>query len=333
MESTLQHPMELNEVARLNTAVDKLSHRLLSTIGQQVHDHLTHYLTLPHQLNQLNAGLMLSGQLDINDLKASSQHFWRQAKIFENFSYIGAAIVSGKEAGAGIWVTGVDLSVYENPGGKGYDYAADDQGNATHLIQSYDYDPFGEPWRKKIMAEGKPAWTPVYTTEIATDVVDGGQELEQDQFSNVGYEYYVCLNAEYPLVNRDGTLLGFTVVDLLVTDIGKFLANLPISAAGQVFVMERDGMLVASSSAYPMLYKLDGTATRYSVFNTPDPVVKAVGTALTQKFQDFHTIQTTQQFDFSQESGDRQFVHIAPWQDEYGLDWLVVVTLPESDFV
>lgn len=331
MEATIQPTIDVPTPDRATTIIDNLSYRLLNSIGQRVHDHLTHYLTFPYQLNQLNACLMLSGKLDINDLKASSKLFWQQSKIFKNFSYVGAAIANGKEAGAGIWVTGVDLSVYENPGGKGYDYAADNEGNATHLIQSYDYDPFGEPWRQQIMAEGKPAWTPIYTTEIDTDVVQN-DSLNQDEFSNVGYEYYVCLNAEYPLVNEEGTLLGFTVVDLLVTDISKFLCDLNISPSGQVFMIERDGMLVASSSSHPILYKQDGTATRYSVVNTPDPVVRAIASELTHRFDTFETIQDGQQFDCHLD-GQRQFVQVAPWRDEFGLDWLVVVTIPEADLL
>ncbi len=29
----------------------------------------------------------------------------------------------------------------------------------------------------------------------------------------------------------------------------------------------------------------------------------------------------------------RQFVQVTPYQDQYGLDWLVVVIIPESDFM
>jgi hypothetical protein len=28
-----------------------------------------------------------------------------------------------------------------------------------------------------------------------------------------------------------------------------------------------------------------------------------------------------------------QFVQVTPWQDEFGLDWLVIVVVPESDFM
>jgi signal transduction histidine kinase len=32
-------------------------------------------------------------------------------------------------------------------------------------------------------------------------------------------------------------------------------------------------------------------------------------------------------------NGQRQFVQVKPWRDQYGLDWLVVVVVPESDFM
>ena len=46
----------------------------------------------------------------------------------------------------------------------------------------------------------------------------------------------------------------------------------------------------------------------------------------------FSEIATTELLDFKL-NGDRQFVQVSPWQDELGLDWLVVVVMPESDFM
>jgi signal transduction histidine kinase/HAMP domain-containing protein len=51
---------------------------------------------------------------------------------------------------------------------------------------------------------------------------------------------------------------------------------------------------------------------------------------LQQQFPDFQTIQTNHNLQF-QVAGERYFAQVTPWQDEYGLDWLVVTTLPESD--
>ncbi len=49
-------------------------------------------------------------------------------------------------------------------------------------------------------------------------------------------------------------------------------------------------------------------------------------------FGDLNDIQSVQQLSFAVE-GQRQFVQVSPFQDERGLDWLIVVAVPESDFM
>ncbi|MEW6499848.1 MAG: HAMP domain-containing protein, partial [Cyanobacteriota bacterium] len=45
----------------------------------------------------------------------------------------------------------------------------------------------------------------------------------------------------------------------------------------------------------------------------------------------FKTLQNTQEIEVKF-NGQRQFIQVTPWRDRFGLDWLVVVTVPESDF-
>ncbi|NES20247.1 MAG: HAMP domain-containing protein, partial [Symploca sp. SIO3E6] len=53
---------------------------------------------------------------------------------------------------------------------------------------------------------------------------------------------------------------------------------------------------------------------------------------LTERFEDFSRIDQTQQLHFKLE-GKRQLVQVTPFKDEWGLDWLIVVVVPESDFM
>lgn len=96
--------------------------------------------------------------------------------------------------------------------------------------------------------------------------------------------------------------------------------------------MERDGRLIASSGNQPILRKVNETTERYIARDSPDPLIKAIAQALQQRFKNLQTIQRNQEIDFTFNK-QRQFMQVTPWQDEYGLDWLVVVTVPESDFM
>jgi hypothetical protein len=335
MQTTVQNPTTSQEVEKLTSIVQNLVRCLIGQAAQHVSERLTAYMALPHQLNQMNADLIISGQLDVNDPIASEQHLWRQAKLFKNVSYIGFALNEGsnRESGGGRWINGVDLVVYQNQDCQGCDYATDEWGNRTRLIQSYEYAPLAQPYRQKVLALGKPVWTDIYTTHIDdVEVANAEETVPTTAFSNVGYKDYVAINAETPFYDKDGKLLGLTVVDLLLVDISQFLSTLKVSPAGQVFIVERDGMLVGSSGSDPILFKVEDETQRFSAFNTSDPMIRAVAEALQNRVSNFQAIQDDQQFEFFYD-GQYQWVHVTPWQDEYGLDWLIIVSVPESDLI
>jgi len=53
---------------------------------------------------------------------------------------------------------------------------------------------------------------------------------------------------------------------------------------------------------------------------------------LTERFNNLSNIKDNQSLEF-QLNDQRHFVQVAPWRDEWGLDWLVVVAVPEADFM
>lgn len=333
MQLTPQHSTDFNYVDTLTAVVDNLAYRFIEQVGKRISEHLTTYMSLPHQLNALNAEMIAAGQVDVNDPIAREQHLWRLAKTFPSLSYIGFAFTDGsRESGAGRWINRAELSVYENCNYKGFDYATDEQGNRTHLIQSYDYDALSQSWHKQALAAGKPIWTDIFTADIEDVEVAEEEVPAEDSASNVGYENYVAVNAERPLYDQNGNLFGLAIVDVLLTEISQFLIDLKVSPNGQVFIMERDGTLVGSSDQASFLHRVDGKLERFNALNTPNFILRSIAEALQDRFDSFRSIRTHQQFDFEC-NGDRQFVDVAPWQESYGLDWLVVVSVPESDLI
>ncbi|MBD2083437.1 ATP-binding protein [Coleofasciculus sp. FACHB-542] len=317
-------------------AVNDLANQLIDKASQQVDEHLDTYLALPQQLNQVNADAIASGRLNLNDPKASEQYFWSQARAFETISYIGYALPNGAESGAGRWVNGVNLLVFENLPGNGVasDYIADQRGNRKSLLQSYQADPFLPPGVKDIIKAGKPAWAGIYTYafENTVQITEAGKAIKSHSgTSDIGLNYYVAVPARYPIYDQKGKLRSLLMVDLLLTNVSEFLRNLKVSPSGQVFIMERDGLLIGSSSTKPVVHKVNGETKRLSALETPDPLIRAVAEKLKKQFNNFTTFQNTQELEVTF-NGQRQFIQVTPWRDRFGLDWLVVVTVPESDF-
>jgi PAS domain S-box-containing protein len=66
--------------------------------------------------------------------------------------------------------------------------------------------------------------------------------------------------------------------------------------------------------------------------NSTNPQIQAAAQQLLQRFGSFQAITGKQQLDF-QFSDQRQFLRVIPFRDRRGLDWLIAVVVPESDFM
>jgi signal transduction histidine kinase len=99
-----------------------------------------------------------------------------------------------------------------------------------------------------------------------------------------------------------------------------------------VFIIERDGVLIANSGKNQPYALVKGEAQRLKASASPDPVIQGVTQKLQDRFKNLQAI--AKDTDFKMEfQGEPYFVDVTPWRDEYGLDWLVVVTVPESEFM
>lgn len=121
-------------------------------------------------------------------------------------------------------------------------------------------------------------------------------------------------------------------IDLILTQISNFLKQLEVTPSSKIFIVERNGLIVASSSHEKPYLKVNGEAQRLSAFQSSDPLIKASSQYLLNRFSDLSKIQNKQSINF-QLDGENIFVRVHPWQDQFGLNWLIVVAVPESDFM
>jgi signal transduction histidine kinase len=296
-------------------AVNDLTEQLLKKASNSVNRQLNTYLALPHQINQLNIDAIESKRLDLQDSEALGRYFWQQLQIFD-VSYINYASVEGEFVGAGRWLDPQKVTIsIRNPklDTKTYVWATNNKGDRVKKIATYeDFQPKREAWYIDALKAGKPTWTRIYNW-------DGTPE-------------FISIAGSRPIYDEQGKIVGAIGVDLLLSKISDFLKQLTISRSGKVFLLDRDGLIVASSSIEPSFVMTGGEAKRIKATNSSDPLIQATARYLLQRFNNFKAITESQQIDFKID-GDRNLVRVSPWQDKYGLDWLVVVVVPEKDFM
>jgi signal transduction histidine kinase len=296
-------------------AVHNLTEQLIRKVSNSVNRQLNTYLALPHQINQLNIDAIASKRSDLQDSDALGRYFWQQLQIFD-VSYINYASVEGDFVGAGRWLDPQQVTIsIRNPklNKKTYVYDTNDKGDLLKQIATYkDYQPKREAWYIDALKAGKPTWTRIYNWD--------------------GSPGFISIAGSRPIYNSEGKIVGAIGVDLLLSKISDFLKQLTISPSGKVFLLDRDGLIIASSSSETPFVIVNGKAERLSAVNSNDPLIQSTAKYLLQKFNNFKAIAESQQIDFKVK-GDRNLVRVSPWQDRYGLDWLVVVVVPERDFM
>jgi signal transduction histidine kinase/CheY-like chemotaxis protein len=293
-------------------AVNDLAKRLTLEASNRVDKHLDNYLAVPHQLNQLNAHAARMGLLDLQNREAIGQYLWKQAKLNPHITYTGYATPAGLGAGSGRWIAGQDIVLDKMDNKFSRAYLPNAEGAYDKPLQSDPYDPLTDVWYVDTVKAGKPIWSRVYSPE--------------------GFEGYITASANYPVYDQQGKLLAVFGTDLVLSDISQFLQNLKTSSNSRIFIMGQDDKLIAHSIQAKPYKVTDGKTQQLMMLESSDEVIRELGKQLRQQFKDFRQI-SSGQFVETTIAGQRQFVQVQPWRDEYGLDWLVVVAIPESDFM
>lgn len=298
-------------------AVNDLANQLRSEISARIDGELRKYLASPHDFNRMNGLRFSEGSFDM--VKASNgKQFLTQVEIspFVYSSYCGDS--QGQYLGAyrlfyqGAPTIAMSVSNAETKYNF-YFYEMDKQGNRQRLLQKLKpYDPRKRPWYLAAVEAKRGIWSEVYL-----DFASG----------------LPTITASEPVYDLSGKILGVCAMDVvLLEDLRKFLANLSISKTGQSFIMNRSGFVLSSSTDEPLKVGEGENAKLLVATESKTPLVRETARYLQQQFGKFERINRPQQLDYLLQ-GERQFVQVLPLSDGRGIDWLIVVVMPEADFM
>ena len=298
-------------------AVNDVAFRLRNEITQRIDDHLHTFLNTPHQICMVNADAIYQGLPDANDPTALERHFWRQVRIFKSVTSIyfgntqGGLVNSGREGATDSRYIIVTDGFTSGPFKK---YATDSLGNRTDLLVTVkNFDARTRQWYAGAVEKGAAVWSPVY-------ILFTGQDM--------------AVAASRPVYNEQQKLLGVVSTDIFLSHVSHFLQNLSIGETGQAFIIERSGLLIASSTDEKPFTEPGGTEPqkRLHAGESVIPMIRHAAEALSKRPGGYHNITAVQHIEFGID-GRRQFLQVLPVSDQYGLDWLIVVVIPEADFM
>lgn len=294
-------------------AINEVASELRYEVANRVEQNLQTSLSTLRQQLRGNQNVIDIGLLKIENLATWESYLIKQLEIFpdailtvsnEQQEHLAVEKLNDREflLRFADKSTGYDL----------YTYRIDSQGQRTQLpevIKNYD-------------ARSRPDYQAAVTAKKFT-------------FSQIFpsiTEPTLLISASQPIYNSQGQLLGVNNALTRTSQIGDLLQNIKVGKSGQVFIIERSGLLVASSTTEEPFRLQNGKPSRLAVSQSRNSFTQAIAKYLTTKFSNFDQIQSLQQLDFSFD-GKRQFLEIRPLQSETNVNWLIIVAVPEADFM
>lgn len=298
-------------------AVQDLASQLRDELTARINQRLQSYVRAPHAINRLNVDALSKGALDFST-GAGSNQFLQQLKIA---SYVNAVYCGDRETGDFVGVSRTDDGAFFElmirnweTDGRMYLYGLDIRADRLYFLRDAgSYDPRTRLWYQVARASGQPKWSDIY--------LDFTTKLPTITASLAAYD------------SRGNHFVGVCGTDVLLTEeLRQFLKQLEIGKTGEAFILERSGLLVSSSTDDPITVGTAEDAQMLKATESLNPLVRATSKYLIQKFGNLQGIRRSQQLDFKID-GKRQFVEVLPFNDGRGLDWLIVLVVPESDFM
>ncbi len=290
------------------------NHRLLRETANQVSMHLENFLKTPHQLNEFNARALSRGALPARNLRELERRFFHQLQAFP--SVTGIHFVNAKGGLVKCIRNPGDESTHiiaseDFAGGPSTRFATDEKGNRSRALETHSrHDARTRPWYTEAVRRGVPAWSEIHIPLAGKDL---------------------AIAASRPVYDEQGELLGVASVDILLSHISRFLSNLRMPERGFVFIVERSGQLVASSTGERIFSPgtHDTAPRRLHVRESGDRVLRSSLTALTREHGDLSVLDRQAPVTF-QADGEKYHVEAQPLQDAHGMDWIVGLVIPEA---
>jgi len=133
--------------------------------------------------------------------------------------------------------------------------------------------------------------------------------------------------------DAQGQFRGVVATDVALRHLNDFVRTLPLSANGFAMILEADGRLIATSRGEHIRKLPDGHFERLNAASAGDPLIEATYASLRSLMNSPAAQGGTHATQFTDPDGGAVQMAYARIVDSAGLDWLIAVAVPRSDFL
>jgi adenylate cyclase len=303
-------------------AVTDLTEQLMGQLTERIEQNLTHYLDEAVGINEANQVIVRQRLLPLEPIGRWETYLWRQVQSTKNVNFIKITDLKGQQ-----W-TGEKLADGElrinltnlSTNWRFYSYQTDAEGKRTHLKTDLKVaDPRKGPWFEEPYRYQRRIWSSVFASFLEDTLLIAMSEPVRE-----------------PTSQTIGAVINTSV---RLNSLGDFLKKLKIGKTGQAFLLElrepNQGILLATSTGEtPFKLKTVNNKSDRSLFpaiESQNPITQAAVKRLLQQYPQFKGVESTSLTFHHQQA--TYFLKSELFQDRYGLKWLVMTVVPETDFM
>jgi signal transduction histidine kinase len=294
--------------------VNDVTFRLQEEISDRIKERLHDLVDKPHIVNNQN--------IEANNFLASSEasnhrnlYFINQLNLFPQITSTYIGLEDGSFIGANRSTKGyLQLLLSDKSTQNNLHYYQIDDGSGTKikLLNAFSkFDPRVRSWYKEAIQTKTAGWSKIFVDFVLQSLV---------------------ITASRPILGKEGQALGVSGTSFYLFRINRFLENLKIGKSGETYIIERNGLLVGTSTSDPLFKKINEKIKRTDATESDNELIRKTSRFIQNKFITFSAINKSQQLEL-EIGDDKQYVQVSPFKTENGLDWLIVVIIPESDFM
>ncbi|MBE9219485.1 ATP-binding protein [Dolichospermum flos-aquae] len=313
--------------------VENMAKQLITEISDHIDQSLDDYLEHLIQTSENNVALIKLGIMNYQDLATVKNYFWRQLQIIDHINDVAIATEKNRF-----------LAVAKQKDGSGMIILRDQSTN--YKWNTYFTDNLGNYNQSKniINSQTEPSEDTRSSHWYQTAKNAAGEGIWHFIVSRNNHnEPTLIIGYLLAFFDQNNTFQGVVSTSVPLSQLEDFLRKLKIGKTGQAFILERSGLLVASSTGEdPFLLGLSTSFNfskpdnlskyRLNTLNSRNDLTRETTQNLLAHFQGIERITTKQNLIFVSKNGQRHFVEVIPASVDRNLDWLTVVVIPETDF-
>lgn len=295
-----------------NDAIEVIKSQIRERTLVEIKKNLVEYMSTAHELNNATRAYISKNRLDIYDPLALQDFFWNQLNVYKHVSNVyfgykdgGIMLLARRRDGTFVVRQTDEINNKKAQANVSTLYALNENGQRYRALRKISmYDSREQPWYKAATEKKGPVWTKVYPFFL---------------------ERALGVTAALPIYQKNGELLGVISTDILLSTFNEALQSFKLGDKGEIFIIENDGALVASTADQRPFFQIDAKLYRIDASESSSPVIRAA-------YQEIKRRQNISRFDVNV-LGGQHLVELFPFKSKLGIDWRIGITVSEKEIL